>query len=145
VVVTKFTQFQPHHLMMNHLIKFWKVYSWGIGIIIISCLPADNKGSDWLDFKHADKLMHALFYGIFSALIIISLSESAKGRFINIHKLLLAFILVLVFGSLMEIIQHYFITTRFGDPFDIIFNMLGWVVAVGLLYLRTRLFVKHQN
>ncbi len=142
-MVTKFTQFQPYPVMINHLKQYWKVYAWCALITILSCLPADNKGSDWFDFQHADKILHFVFYGIFSALIIMSISPIAENQHISIRTIIIAFIMVLSYGSIIELVQHYLVSARTGDPVDILFNLAGWIFAVALMYLRTRVISKN--
>ena len=143
MAVTKFTEFQLYPVMINHFKQFWKVYAWCVLITVLSCLPADNKGPDLFNFQHADKILHILFYGIFSGLIIISVSQTTGNQRINIRTVVFAFVLVLSYGTLMEFLQHYFITTRTGDPFDILFNVIGWGIATTVLYLRA--FILSRN
>lgn len=125
--------------MLNHFGQYWKVYTWCALITILSCLPADNEGSDWFNFQHADKLLHVMFYGIFTALIIMSILQTTGNQNINMRAIMIVFVLVFSYGSVMEIIQHYLIPTRTGDPVDIVFNLIGWVIATGVLYLRAKL------
>ena len=130
---------------MSHVKKFWKVYAWGILITILSCLPTDNKGSEWINIPHADKIVHALFYGILTALIIFSAAGTFKARPFTLNIFFYSLVLVLIFGSIMEVLQHFLIPTRYGDPADILFNISGWVIAVVALYLRTWLVSKITN
>jgi len=122
--------------MINHIKQYWKVYTWCVLIMVLSCLPADNKESGWLDFQHADKILHLLFYGILSALLILSILQIDENHRINIRIIIIVFIIVLSYGSVMEFLQHYLVTTRTGDPVDILFNMIGWVIATAILYLK---------
>lgn len=128
---------------MNHLKKYWKVYCWGILITVLSCLPADNKGPEWLNFQHTDKILHFLFYGIFTALIILALPKKPVKN-ISLNKIILAVLLILVYGSLIETVQHYFITSRTGDPVDVIFNISGGIFAAAIVFLLTR-FMARKN
>jgi len=130
--------------MINHFKQYWKVYIWCALITILSCIPVDNEGPGWFNFQHADKILHVLFYGIFSALIIMSILQSTGNQYININTIIIVFVLVLCYGSLMEIIQHYLITSRTGDLIDIVFNLIGWVIATVVLYLKTKLFKKNR-
>lgn len=130
--------------MINHLKQYWKVYAWCALITILSCLPADNNGSDWFDFRNADKILHFLFYGIFSALIIMSISPIAENQHISIRTIIIAFIMVLFYGSLIEFVQYYLVTTRTGDPVDILFNMIGWAAAIAVLWMRSILISRNR-
>ena len=115
---------------------FWKSIAWAVLIGILSFLPTDDLNSQkWFNFQHQDKILHFLFYGFFSFLLFRSISS-----FINKPKpawvtYLLTFLIILLYGLIIELIQDRFTSSRQGDIIDMVFNLAGYFVAMVLMLL----------
>lgn len=115
---------------------FWKPVCWAILIGILSFMPTDDMNSQkWLNFQHQDKILHFLFYGIFSFLLFRSISayynKSKPGWLI----FLLTFLAILFYGLMIEIIQDRFTASRQGDIIDMVFNLAGYLFAMFVVLL----------
>jgi len=125
--------------MKDHLRHFWKAYAWCMVITVLSFLPVDNTGPDWFDFQHADKVLHVLFYGILAFLILWGIQQSSGSTSVYFKALVFSLIIIFAYGSILEFVQHYLITSRVGDKMDVLFNLIGWAIASTLFSVRTSL------
>jgi VanZ family protein len=115
---------------------FWKPVCWAVLICILSIMPADDFNSQkWFTLPHQDKILHFIFYGIFSFLLLRSLlSYFNKSK--PVWLLVLAtFVIILIYGTIIEIIQDRFTASRQGDIMDIIFNLAGCLTGMILVFL----------
>ena len=76
---------------------------------------------------HVDKLIHALGYGVLATL--------ACGLFAPGNARRAALLWVLLFGGLIELAQGVWAVNRLADPWDLLANTCGIMVAV-LLFRR---------
>jgi len=113
---------------------FWKPVSWAVLISILSIMPTDGIESHlWSFIPHQDKIMHFIFYGIFSFLLIRALlSYFGKNKSDWILALITLLIIVL-YGLIIEIIQDRLISSRQGDIMDMFANLAGCVVGIILV------------
>lgn len=107
------------------------------GFILVMCLAsmAALEKVDPLDFDGKDKILHFVFYFIFTALWAMY-SRSRKGV-LALKSLLAIFFLAVAYGSLIEILQATVTTTRSADFFDAVANTLGSAAAAvtfGIFY-----------
>lgn len=95
-------------------------------ILIGSLMPATSVS----DIGLYDKEVHFILYAIFSYLLYLF----ALSRESTVDSISKRWIYVLLVGSLagiaVELIQHCFITDRFGDLMDVFANTLGILVAL---------------
>jgi len=115
---------------------FWKPICWALLISILSIMPANDFDSQkWLALPYQDKILHFIFYGIFSFLLLRSLlSYFNKSKPIWLLALV-TFIIILFYGAIIEIIQDRFTASRQGDIMDLIFNLAGCLTGVLLVLL----------
>jgi VanZ family protein len=114
---------------------FWKPICWAILIGILSFIPTDNLNTHkWFSFQHQDKILHFIFYGIFSFLLFRSISSYIKKSKPDWLNYLLTFLIVFFYGSIIELIQGKFTASRQGDVIDMLFNLAGYFIAM-LLFL----------
>jgi hypothetical protein len=86
----------------------------------------ENAG--FFDIPYLDKFVHFGLYFFFMAVIIVE----HRDYFNNTRKLILIALIPVVFGSLMELMQGGFTTTRKADVIDAMFNSGGVAAALGL-------------
>ena len=80
----------------------------------------------FLDFQYTDKIVHfTMYFGLMSVIIL----ENRKNL-TNSWKLLLAAIIPLSYGILMEILQALLTSTRTASIYDVLSNFSGIVVAI---------------
>lgn len=85
------------------------------------------------DIPYLDKMVHFGLYFTFMSVIILE----HQNFFDNTRKLLLIALVPFFFGSLVELMQAGFTTTRKADVLDIMFNSAGIAVSVFIwLFIR---------
>ncbi|MES2574546.1 MAG: VanZ family protein [Bacteroidota bacterium] len=103
------------------------------GLILFFCLVNSNELKQ-ITIPNFDKVIHVFFHFVFTALWFLffkkKLNDSSKYKVFTISV-----VLSLFFGILIELLQQYFTTTRTGDIFDIMANLLGALLAVASIVL----------
>lgn len=107
-----------------------------ISIVILYLSLANAKTFEHaglFDIPYLDKMVHFGLYFSFMSVIIIE----HRNFFDNTRKLLLIALIPFFFGSLVELMQAGFTSTRKADFLDIMFNSAGIAVAVFIwLFIR---------
>lgn len=98
-----------------------------LGMLLLTLLPAEVMGHNKL--WSYDKLGHAVLFGSWSLSV---------GLYYQIHKskkvkLWIIFASGTIFGILIEVMQYMLPVNRQGDPVDILFDLLGCLVAIWIL------------
>ncbi|HHS95647.1 MAG TPA: VanZ family protein [Phaeodactylibacter sp.] len=93
---------------------------WGFIILLLSTRATINLPPTWTDLISVDKVGHAFFYAVFTALILKGHQKPLLKKNI-IQSLLIS----ISYGVLMEIIQYSFFPNRFFEVYDIIANISG--------------------
>lgn len=83
--------------------------------------PSEIPRFPWLAKAGVDKLIHAVLFGVESSLL-------AWGLFRN--KNWLNIIWCFLLGGGLEIVQHFWINGRSGQPMDIVADMVGAVLGI---------------
>ena len=95
-----------------------------IFLVVVSLINISGVPSLGSDFD--DKIYHFLAYFLFAYLWTTYLKPSKKK-----NKLLIVFICLIMFGIILELIQHIINPNRVYDTYDLIANCLG--VLIGTL------------
>ncbi|WP_440999673.1 VanZ family protein [Fodinibius sp. SL11] len=98
-----------------------------VGMLLLTLLPADVMGQNQL--WSYDKLGHAVLFGSWTLSV---------GLYYHIHKskivkLWIIFASGTIFGILIELMQYSLPVNRQGDPVDVLFDLLGCLIAVWIL------------
>ncbi len=98
---------------------------WTYEVTYLSLFPIEPVSGPWFDFPHMDKLGHFGFYFGFVLLWYlyfkaIKLKKSWKY----------SFVLAILYGILMEVLQYTMPYERMFDMLDIVANITGAVFAV---------------
>jgi len=106
-----------------------KKYKWGLlwslFILFICLLPGNNlPESSFLTEIYFDKLIHGFLYCVLFILVLIGVKESMKFPF------LITFIYCVLYGLLIELIQHFLIKDRLGEVNDIYANLVGAFIGI---------------
>jgi VanZ family protein len=110
--------------------KFW--YSpipsiiWVFVIAVGSFIPSSTIPS----LVVSDKWIHFVFYAIFSFLLFLSSLSNTNKSHTVLSRWTYVFIIGVIVGVLVEIIQHSFISGRHGEWMDIAANSSGLVFAL---------------
>ena len=78
-------------------------------------------------FPYADKAEHALGFALPVALVVLAAGLRARsgGRRPTRRPLTVAVVVFAAHGVVSELIQHFFYTTRSGDPLDALADWIG--------------------
>lgn len=117
---------------------FWKYTRWSmlwaLVILILCGMPGKSiPHISFLELLSFDKFVHA---GIFFVLIVLTIRGWVlQTRFARLqqHAKLFSFIICVVYGGLLEIMQGTLFADRSASPLDFIANSFGCVMGV-LLY-----------
>ncbi len=101
---------------------------WTIVIAILCLVSFSNIPK--LGFSNSDKYAHFTFHFVFSGLWFFYFSHR-KDNLNKVSTFIMVFFLSLVYGIVIEILQHLFTDTRKADIFDVLANAFG--ALVGLL------------
>jgi len=80
------------------------------------------------DFFQSDKVLHIVAYGILSVWVGYILRAESNEKW-----WILALVLAVFFGTLMEILQFSLFTGRYFEILDIIANIIGSLIGVLLI------------
>jgi VanZ family protein len=95
--------------------------------------PSEPPRFPWLVKPGVDKLIHAILFCVEAGLL-------AWGPLRN--KNWISIIWCFLFGGGLELIQHFWINGRFGQPMDLVADMVGAVLGI---WLTTRLLKKYNG
>lgn len=123
--------------MKKFLKTWWKSIVWSSLILYGTLTPTDKlPETNLMNFEFADLVVHALIFMVLY--ILLSWELGIVYRFPEHRKKSLVFATcVIMFGLILEFIQHFFIRTRNGNVFDFLANSFGVVLAytfLGLVY-----------
>lgn len=85
-------------------------------------------------FPHADKLQHAVGFGLPVALLLLALGLRAGEHPPRLSRPALGLV-VAVFAAhavTSEVVQHLFYASRSGDPLDVLADLVGVALGTGL-------------
>jgi VanZ family protein len=110
---------------------------WTLLILVLLCLPGSTIADlDGPKIPHFDKYVHFFLFAAWSGLwnFYLSCKNSSTG---NLQKgYWLVFLAALVYGSLLEVIQYYFVPDRSFDLMDIAADTAGAAAAFLLFYFK---------
>lgn len=101
---------------------FWLI------LLIYASVSSPSKIPNINLFEHADKVVHFIFYFVFTILLIPVFVK--KSRYYK--SFLLSFFAATTTGIIFELIQYHATSSRSGDLSDVIANTLG--AMSGLLF-----------
>ena len=126
---------------MKSLAKLLKVLpNWVLSTIVLLLIAYLTLDSNPLDinryklFKGADKIIHFIMYFALCSAYIIDYAKSRMPHHTKVGTELVFCFLCIAFGLLFEILQTVLTECRTYDPYDIIANAIGAIVAFLLFH-----------
>jgi VanZ family protein len=109
----------------------YKRYKWTIiwtSVILVLCFLPSNKfpDSDWFALLKFDKLVH---FGMYFLLYVLLRYEVFIKRINKPYEEFFILTYCVFWAGVSELIQEFFIPTRFGDIYDFIANSAGIIVG----------------
>ena len=84
-------------------------------------------------FEGMDKVVHFIMYAFLTGIIL----YENRNRIENRNHLIIIFIIPVLYGALMELLQSWITISRTGSIYDMLFNLFGVVFAF-VIYLLVR-------
>ena len=114
--------------------------SWMMFVTFFSLFSFSDLDTSRFDIPHMDKAVHFTFY--FVMVLLAFLTSIKKELQVNGMLKLLWYIVLfaIVYGIIIEVIQHVATDNRHGDPLDVLANSIGAIV--GMLVIRFLFFRK---
>ena len=111
-------------VMKNLSLKFY-IYlilsvGWFVSILYLLIFYSNNLYN--ISFDHLDKIIHFFLFFVQAFLIMQTIFSFQSN--IKVKNLLIIFILLIIFGSIMEV-QHIYLPLRKFEFNDLLFNLLG--------------------
>ncbi|MDF4221291.1 VanZ family protein [Maribacter sp. M208] len=107
-------------------------------VTFFSLFSFSGIGASSFNIPHMDKIVHFTFYSVMVVLGYLAIPKS-KEQLVGRAKLLWYIVLfAIVYGIIIEVLQHVATSDRHGDPLDALANSTG--ALVGLLVVRFLFF-----
>ncbi|MGD9994572.1 MAG: VanZ family protein [Salinivirgaceae bacterium] len=118
-------------MQFSVLIRYnYKIILWSLVIAYLCFSPSDGFKKVPILIPHLDKVVHFIMFFILGMLM-----ETLKIRQINVVTRIGLPLLGIVYGGLIELIQHFVIDGRHGDWVDWIADILGLFIGIGFVKL----------
>lgn len=108
---------------------FFPALLWLLFITGLSVMPSVQMPK--FDFFSADKLVHALVYGVLTWLLLKGVRQS-RGAAFSWKTSLMVLFFAIGYGVLMEFVQFAFIPGRYYEIDDMLANGVGCLLAWGV-------------
>lgn len=83
-----------------------------------------------IQIPHLDKIIHFTFYFVAAILGLFSFRSRIKSGTSSSKVLIGLLVFLVIFGIIIEVIQHRYTMTRAGDVFDALANTIGALIGV---------------
>ena len=110
---------------------------WFLIILVGSIMPSSNVKV----IEVSDKLLHFVFYSIFSFFLFLLSHKVTLGLDSLIKKWIFVFTIGTMVGLSIEFIQYTIIPSRSGNWLDVLANCIGLITMLTIIYLSKRISV----
>ena len=117
--------------------SFYPSLIWVLIILVGSLLPS----STVQDIEISDKLVHFVFYAVFSFFLFLLSHNVILGLDTLIKKWIFVFTIGTLVGLSIECVQYTLIPSRSGEWLDILANSIGLITTLSSTYLLKRISV----
>ena len=117
--------------------SFYPSLIWFLIILVGSILPSPNVE----EIEVSDKLLHFIFYAIFSFFLFLLSHKLTLGLNSFIKKCTFVVTIGTIVGVGIEFIQYSLIPSRSGDWLDLLANSVGLITMLSSIYLLKRISV----
>ena len=108
---------------------------WTILVIVLSLLPSQKIIGEEIIFEGADKVAHVVMYTLLTLFWSTALKRQNKSVKMRAKAFLISMIGGFLLSLILEIIQEYFVISRFFEALDLIANAFGCIFGVLLFKL----------
>lgn len=119
-----------HIKMFEFLKNHWKSIAWAVVIFILCGIPGNQINKiKIIDIPHFDKIVHLSFYFTFTLLLISENNSQKHHRKVTLNAILIAAVISMSYGILIEIFQKFVFTNRGAEFLDVVANAFGFMLA----------------
>ncbi len=112
--------------MLTFFRSYWKPLLWSVVIFrMCTASSSDIPRVSWLNIPHKDKIVHFGMYFILCFLLVNAFLRLDVWRDRTIKVFWVALSLSVVYGGIIEVLQHLFFVGRSGDVYDFYANTFG--------------------
>ena len=108
----------------------WPAFAWALLILLLCGMPGDRiPAMTFLEWLKPDKIVHLVLFGVQCFLLLRGFNMQSNFSFLNKRSVLLAILISITYGALVEILQTYVFIHRSGDVRDAGANALGALIG----------------
>ncbi len=107
--------------------KLFLALSYSIIIVFLSLIQIESQ----TNISNLDKYIHSIIYFIFCILWLQPIKSIFKSK-----PIIIVFIFSILFGLMIEFLQGILTDYRNADHQDVLFNLLGSLIACYFLYIK---------
>ena len=117
--------------------SFYPSLIWFLIILVVSVLPSSN----FKEIEVSDKLLHFVFYAIFSFFLFLLSHKVTLGLDTLNKKWTFVITIGTIVGLGIEFIQYTLIPSRSGEWIDLLANSFGLIAMLSGIYLLKKISV----
>jgi len=112
---------------------------WSLFILILCGIPGRQVPRlDFLSWLKPDKIVHLFLFGVQCYLLLRVFSRQPADLFLKLNQKLLAALICVLYGVLIEVLQEYVFIDRTGDVRDALADAIGAVMGMWVFGYRLR-------
>ncbi|MEX1191618.1 MAG: VanZ family protein [Brumimicrobium sp.] len=108
---------------------------WTILVIILSLSPSSQLGGNEISFEGFDKIAHFVMYSLLTLFWITGLKRQNKSKNLRAKAFLIVTVSAFVLSLILELLQEFFVISRYFEGLDLIANGFGCIFGVLLFKL----------
>jgi len=110
--------------------------SWAIIIFILCMIPGkDMPDISFWELFTFEKAAHSGVFGVLVFQLAMGFYKQYSFRILRYHALQAAVMISIIYGGLLEILQHLLLADRIGDVMDFIANSIGALAGAATFHL----------
>lgn len=121
--------------MAKNRIFTWAFLSWVLLITVLSLISFPDDPNKSLNIPHLDKGVHFIFYFVAAILGVFFFRGVGKSRNSRSGALIASLLFVVIYGTILEVLQGMLTHDRSGEINDVLANTAGGVMGILLVWL----------
>ncbi|TVZ16734.1 VanZ family protein [Maribacter sp. MAR_2009_72] len=114
--------------------------SWMMFVTFFSLFSFSDVDTSTFNIPHLDKAVHFTFYLVMVIIAFFAKTNGGVVKLASFKGVIYIMLFAILYGIVIEILQHMATTDRHGDILDALANSCGAIV--GMFFIRTRFFTK---
>jgi len=124
---------------MKSTVKYyWPAILWALFIFIMCSVKLSDVPDSPLFFPGFDKLVHCGFFFVIIVFISAGYIRQQSASTLSYKTTALITIIAIVYGGVIEILQHYFFTWRSGEWNDLFADIIGALMAAFSIFITVK-------